>query len=145
MRKVESKTKIKASPEKIIDAFTDYDLLRQWWGVERALIEKREGGVYALAWNISDEGFKYISSGIISSYKPGNHLYIGNYLYFNPEKPILGPMSLKIEVNRKDNLTGLYICQDGYKDGADWHWYFEAVKEAWPVVLKNLKNILENN
>jgi uncharacterized protein YndB with AHSA1/START domain len=143
MRKVEVKLEIKTAPDKVIDAFTQFDLLKQWWGVERSLIEKRNGGVYALAWNISGAGFKYISSGIINSYTPADHLYIDNFLYFNPEKSILGPMSLKIEVKEKRNATELYLCQDGYKDGDDWNWYYEAVKKAWPAALQELKKFLE--
>lgn len=144
MKKVESRIEIKTSPEKTLDAFTDYDLLKQWWKVERALIEKRNGGVYSLAWNISEAGFKYISSGIISSFKPNEHLYIENFLYFNPEKQILGPMSLKIEVKEQGSVTKLYLCQDGYKDGKDWVWYYETVKQAWPIVLEKLKKFLES-
>jgi uncharacterized protein YndB with AHSA1/START domain len=143
MRKVEVKLEIKTTPEKVINTFTELELLKQWWGVERSLIEKRNGGVYALAWNISEAGFKYISSGIINSYKPADHLYIDNFLYFNPEKSILGPMSLKIDVKEKGDTTELYLCQDGYKDGDDWDWYYEAVKQAWPAVLQELKKFLE--
>jgi len=143
MRKVEVKLEIKNTPGRVIDAFTEFDLLKQWWGVERSLIEKRNGGTYALVWNISEAGFKYISSGIINSYKPAKNLYIDNYLYFNPEKSILGPMSLKIEVKEKGAATELYLCQDGYGDSNDWDWYYEAVKEAWPIVLQELKKFLE--
>jgi len=143
LKKVEAKIEIKTSPKKALDAFTMFDLLKEWWKVERALIEKGNGGIYALAWNISDAGFRYVSSGIISSYKPAEHLYIKNFLYFNPEKPILGPMSLRIEVKPKSNATELYLCQYGYKDGEDWDWYYEAVKKAWPIVLEELKKFLE--
>jgi hypothetical protein len=145
MKKVESKIEIKSSAEDTLNAFIEVDSLKQWWEVERALIEKRNGGIYALAWDISEAGFKYISSGIINSYKPADHLYIENYLYFNPDKPIFGPMSLKVEVKEKGDWTELYLCQDGYREGNDWNWYYEAVKQAWPIVLQNLKKFLEKN
>ncbi|MBX2965287.1 MAG: SRPBCC domain-containing protein [Cyclobacteriaceae bacterium] len=69
MRKVKASIDINTPPEKIIQAFTDSDMLRDWWSVERTLIVKRTGGLYVLAWNITDKGFGYVSSGIIS--KPG--------------------------------------------------------------------------
>ncbi|RPI75190.1 MAG: SRPBCC domain-containing protein [Ignavibacteriales bacterium] len=145
MKKVESKIIINASPQDIIDAFLEFEQLKKWWNVERVLIEKKNGGIYSLAWNISEKGFKYISTGIINSYKPAHHLYISDYLYFNPEKQILGPMSLKVEVKEKKTGTELYLCQDGYRDSGDWEWYFESVKNAWPAVMQELKKFLEKN
>jgi uncharacterized protein YndB with AHSA1/START domain len=144
LKKVETEIEIKTSPKNLLDAFTEFSLLKQWWGVERALIEKNEGGIYALVWNISETGFKYVSTGIISSYKSADHLYIEKYIYFNPDKSILGPMSLTIDVKDKGaGLTELRLCQDGYQEGRDWNWYYEAVLQAWPSVLQDLKKFLE--
>ena len=144
MRKVEAKIKIKSTPNLILSAFTDQKMLNEWWGVERKLIELEPGGVYSLAWNISESGFGYISSGIISEYIPNEKLIIKDFVYFNPEKSILGPMSLSIIVQPEGEFTLLYICQDGYQIGGDWDWYYEAVVEAWPKALEIIKNYIEN-
>lgn len=143
MRKVESSININCSAEKIIDAFTEFEMLRGWWGVKRALIEKRVGGVYILAWNISDKGFGYVSSGIIKNYKAGKLLKITGLVYLNPEHPILGPMNLTIQTVEEKNITRLFLCQDGYQYGDDWDWYYKAVSQAWPGVLQTLKTYLE--
>jgi uncharacterized protein YndB with AHSA1/START domain len=145
MHKVETTININCIPEKIIDAFTELNMLHDWWGVERALIEKRIGGVYTLAWGITEKGFGYVSSGTIKNYEPGKILEITNLVYLNPEHPILGPMNLTIKTIQKENSTELYLCQDGYRYGDDWNWYYEAVTQAWPVVLETLKNYLEEN
>ncbi|TNE65969.1 MAG: hypothetical protein EP344_02720, partial [Bacteroidetes bacterium] len=63
MRKVETSIEIQAGPDAVIAAFTEPEPLRGWWGVERSLVEKRPGGLYVLAWQISGQGFGYISSG----------------------------------------------------------------------------------
>lgn len=144
MRKVENTIDIATSPEHIIKAFTDFDMLRNWWGVEQCLVEEREGGIYALAWNVTEQGFGYISAGIISKYHPLETLEIGQFTYFNPLRPILGPMRLIVQCKSKDTGTECYLCQDGYQEGVDWNWYHDAVQQAWPVVLKNLKSYLEN-
>lgn len=144
MRKVEVITDIQSTPGKIISAFTEPDRLKDWWGVERTLIEKKVGGLYTLAWNISDDAIGFVSTGIISEYHPQNSLVIEKFVYLNPNKPFLGPMTLTIKVTEKDNASELYLCQDGYQHGADWDWYYEAVKQAWPVVVKTLKNYLRN-
>jgi len=143
MRKVEAKIDVKAKPEKIIQAFTDSKMLSDWWGVERNLIELKPGGLYSLAWKITENGFGYISTGIIKEYQFDKKLVVENFAYFNPEKPILGPMSLTVEANAKGNLTEMYICQNGYQDGPDWDWYYEAVVDAWPKVVEIIKDYLE--
>ena len=143
MKKVEVTTSINNSPANIIGAFMDPDMLREWWGVERSLIEKRPNGLYTLAWNIGEQGFGYVSSGIIKEYRPESSLIIENFVYMNPERPFLGPMALTIEAKDKGGKTELYLCQDGYREGEDWDWYYNAVKQAWPAVVQNLKDFLE--
>ena len=121
----------------------DFDMLNGWWGVEKALVEKREGGVYALVWDISESGFRYVATGIIKSYKADAILEIENYTYLNLNMPIMGPMGLIIEGIVKNNQTELTVTQTGYQSGGDWDWYYDAVKQAWPDVLASLKEYLE--
>ncbi|WP_158542124.1 SRPBCC family protein [Pedobacter chinensis] len=144
MKKVEVIENIKASTDIIISAFTDTKMLKDWWGVERTLIEKKVGGLYTLAWNISDKAIGFISTGIISNYNPKSTLVIDNFVYLNPDKSFLGPMTLTIKTKEKGNISEIYLCQEGYQHGADWDWYYEAVKQAWPTVLQTLKRYLEN-
>ncbi|HKI79483.1 MAG TPA: SRPBCC family protein [Ignavibacteriaceae bacterium] len=145
MKKVEVTTKIQTTPEQVLNSFTNPEMLKDWWDVERSLIDKRSGGLYTLSWNISEKGIGYVSSGIIRNYVKDKELIIDNLVYLNPEKPFLGPMSLTIKAIKKDNLTEVYLCQDGYQAGKDWNWYYEAVKKAWPQVLQELKKYLELN
>jgi uncharacterized protein YndB with AHSA1/START domain len=144
MRAVETVIGINISPKLFIDAFIDQHQLAEWWGVERALIEPRSGGMYGLAWNISDQGFGYISSGIIHEYEQSCRLRINNLMYFNPEKSILGPMSLIVEAHKRGSFSECYIQQSGYQTGQDWEWYYEAVKSAWPALALVLKDYLES-
>ena len=105
-------------------------MLRDWWSVERSLIDKRPGGVYTLAWDISEKGFGFVTTGIIKEYKQDKLLVVNNLVYLNPDKPFLGPMSLTVRTEEKGKSTELYLCQDGYQSGSDWGWYYEAVKQA---------------
>ena len=119
-------------------------MLRAWWDVERTLIEKRIGGLYTLAWDITDKGFGFISTGVIRNYIPESVLEIDNFIYLNPGISILGPMKLNVYAKKKRSGAELYLCQDGYQTGRDWDWYYEAVQQAWPVVAEKLKKYLEN-
>jgi len=144
LRRVEAEIIIEAPASIVFNAFVDYQKLKDWWGVERCLIEKKTGGVYSLVWGISESGFKYVFSGIIKNFMSSKLLDIGNVVYFNPEKPLLGPMTLSVKTKTKNtNTTKLILIQDGYQDGEHWDWYYEAVKEAWPNVLTTLKEYLE--
>ena len=143
MRKVEVRTLIRTTPARIIAAFTEPAMLGEWWQVERVLVDKRPGGLYTLAWNISDEGFGFVSTGIVKSYNPDAELIIENFIYLNPEKQFLGPMSLVIRAEPAGDQAELWLCQDGYQEGGDWDWYYEAVRQAWPVVVERLKQYLE--
>ena len=145
MRQVEETVYIQAPPDRVLDAFLDVSMLQEWWGVERALIKKQEGGVYTLAWQTSEQGFHYVSTGIIERYVPGEELRIGHLVYLNPERPILGPMRFTVLTSAMNSGTRLYIRQDGYGEGPDWDWYYSVVRESWPGVLQVVKVYLEKS
>ena len=145
MKKVEVNIEINTKPEKVIKAFTDLKMLNEWWGVEKSLIEKKIGGLYTIAWGVTEKGMGYVSTGIIRKYDANRELEIDNFAYLNPEKPFLGPMSLTVRAIEKNGVSGVYLCQDGYQEGENWDWYYNAVKDAWPNVMKEFKKYLENN
>lgn len=60
MKKVEVNLSINTTPEKVIQAFTDPNQLGEWWGVEKSLIQKKIGGLYTLAWSITEKGMGYV-------------------------------------------------------------------------------------
>src|SRR3989338_10519334 len=111
MRTVEATVHINSTTQRALDAFTDPELLRGWWGVERALVEKHVGGVYTLAWNISKSGFGYVASGIVRSYEAGKILEIGAFVYLNPERPILGPMTFRVLVENANPGAVVHLTQ----------------------------------
>ena len=143
MRKVEVSIELDCSAEKAFNAFIDHRQLKEWWNIDRSLIEAKQGGVYSLAWNISTHGFQYISTGLITVFDPGCELLIDHLVYFNPEKSILGPTYLSVKFENGNSNTIIKLIQGGYRQGEDWDWFYEAVKEAWPKVLVNLKIFLE--
>ena len=145
MRLVAASIEINARPDKILPAFLRQEHLQTWWGVERSLIEPKAGGVYTLAWGISENGIRYISTGIISELIPAEYLMVRNFIYLNPEKKILGPMELEIDLIAGDHteITKVGVVQSGYQYGDDWDWYYNAVVQAWPQTLEKLKKYIE--
>ena len=145
MRVVNCNIFINTGPEKIISAFTYAEKLKDWWGVERCLVECKTGGAYTLGWGISNDGIKYISTGVIKKIETDRCLHIGNMVYLNPEHPFIGPQDLKIDIERKGEGCQLKLEQGPYPENNEehWDWYYRAVLEAWPQVLITLKNYLE--
>lgn len=142
-RNVDTSLIIKSTSEDLIDAFVNPRTLKQWWLVEKSLIEPKVGGAYTLIWNINANGVGYVMSGSILAFNPKSQLIITNLVYINPQRPVLGPMTLTVEASTEEGLTKLYICQDGYGKGEDWDWYYDAVKKAWPLAIDNLKQYIE--
>lgn len=143
MRRVENSIEISRPASVVFDAFVEPALLKKWWGVESCLVEKKQGGLYSLAWETSDKGFHYVSTGIITVFIPGKELMIDHFVYFNPEKEILGPTYISIKLQEQNGITRLQLVQGGYQSGGDWDWFYNSVKDAWPKVLIDLKEFLE--
>jgi uncharacterized protein YndB with AHSA1/START domain len=143
MRQVEATIAVRAAPQSAVWAFTDVGAMRQWWGVERGLVEARVGGVWALTWKRSDQGFKYVVTGRVATLEP-DRLVISDYLYFHPDRPVLGPMTLTVSATAAgDSSSVITIRQDGYQEGPHWDWYYDTVCAAWPEVAKLIKRFLE--
>ena len=143
MRAVKTSIAVASTPEAALQVFLDLDAMKNWWHVDRGVVEPREGGVWAFAWERSEHGFKYVITGRINALEPGKRLVITEMLYFNPDRPVFGPMSLTVEAAPTTDGCVLTIIQDGYGNGPDWDWYYKVVSWAWPEVAKEIKAFLE--
>lgn len=140
---VENSIEIATNPGQVIKAFTEPEMLQGWWGVERALVEKRPGGLYSLIWNISDHGMGNVKTGIVRQCEPHGLFEVSDLVYFHPGHSIMGPMTLRVIAKVKDSKTLLNITQSGFHDGSDWDWYHAEATEAWPKAIQKLKEFLE--
>ncbi|MBL7828989.1 MAG: SRPBCC domain-containing protein [Saprospiraceae bacterium] len=146
-RFVETTIQIAVPPAKVMEAFTHPEMLRDWWGVERCLIEPKKGGSYTLGWHISEHGIKYVSSGVFKTFDPERGFVVGSYIYLNPDRPFLGGQVLKVSIEKTEKGSHVTVRQGPYPEnaGADWEWYYQAVKSAWPLVVDTLAAYLESN
>lgn len=145
MKRVEASIELSMAPQDVMNAFILHEHLKAWWGVYRSLIELKPGGVYSLVWQNKEQCIEYVSTGLVKEYLPACQLKIEKLVYINPQRSILGPMELLILTTPEDNYTTqLTVVQSGYQRGRDWDWLYEAVKLAWPDVLRQVKNYLES-
>lgn len=140
MKSVKESISLPVDPNKALNMFLDLKEMRSWWGVERGFIDPKPGGCWTVAWEISEKGFGYVSTGVIKEIQLGKNIVIENLVYLNPAKSILGPMTLDIKVEEAKENTILTVEQSGYGEGDDWFWYYNAVVEGWPHALKLLRN-----
>lgn len=143
MRRVSARVVVKCLPSAVFKALIEPEKLKDWWGVERCLIQPIAGGAYVLTWHVSQFGFGYVSTGQIAEIVPDQVLRVANYIYLNPEREILGPMELTFRLKNLSGQCEVSVVQDNYQQGTDWDWYFSAVNEAWPKALEKLKIYLE--
>lgn len=144
MKKIEVRITMRAEPRQIIRAFTDSEVLKDWWEVERSLIDLYVGQPYILVWLIGDQGFKHVTSGVIDAYDREGMIRIRDMVYLNPKRTIFGPMSLTVKTGKTYSGTQVYLCQDGFQSGGDWDWYYKSLKKSWPEMMKKLKDYLED-
>ncbi len=140
---IESEIRIRATVTQILDALLELDHLKKWWGVDSALIEKKDGGIYTITWLKSEHGIKFISTGRIKLYDRTSHLHLEDMVYINSEKPILGPFTIQYNIESHKSFSILKIRQGGFEKGPKHEWYYKAVMEGWPQALVMLKNYLE--
>ncbi|MBT8188896.1 MAG: SRPBCC domain-containing protein [Bacteroidia bacterium] len=144
-RFVQSEIRIKATATEILDAFLSLKHLKSWWGVDSALIQKKDGGLYTITWLRSKDGIKFISTGRIKLYNWRSHLHLEDMVYINSERSILGPCTLRFDVEEKPSYSVLKVVQSGFQKGKSWDWYYKAVSDGWPEALIMLKKYLEKH
>ncbi len=145
MRAVRAQSVMFVEPSRVIRAFLDPIDLQGWWRADRTLVEPQVNGLYAIGWGVSEKGYQYVSTGTIVALDPDRELRIDHFTYFNPEHGIFGPMELEVSAERVGlRQTRATVLQSGYRDGAAWDWFYNAVVDGWPLAVDYLRQYLEH-
>lgn len=140
---IHAQVHIRVPAEKVWAALVQPERIQQWWGTSRGLVEPRKGGLWALAWGDQGQGYRYVLNGVIRVIKPAARLLVDPLVYFNSERPPLGPMRVSFSLAEKKGVTRITAHHEATGEGPDWEWYFGTVKQGWKASLSNLKNYLE--
>jgi len=143
LRFIQSEIRIRATVKEILDALLELKHLKEWWGIDDGLIEKKDGGLYTVTWLKSKDGIKFISTGRIKLYDKTSHLHLEDMVYINSERPLLGPFTIQYNVVEHKSYSILKVKQGGFEKGPKHEWYYSATQEGWPQALVMLKNYLE--
>lgn len=128
----------------VTQALTDVAQMQQWWGVTQGLVEERADGLWAVAWDLPDDGpGQVVLSGTIRSLRHSSHLHLQRMVYARAQSALLGPVSLVFEARERGTSTHLTLTQEGFGTGPEWEAYRDRALASWPRDLARLKAFLE--
>jgi uncharacterized protein YndB with AHSA1/START domain len=143
-RELQSTIYINCSPREIINALTDSQRIKQWWGVADCYISDKDGAPYLLKWNADAESNYLVWTAIIRLSNKRNLLELENVFMISPGMGIKGPYVILFESSRENDKSSLTVTQKGFtKDNASEQ-LIEIMGEQWSVILIQLKQFLEN-
>lgn len=129
-------TYIRTTLERVWEALTDADLMRQYWFGMHAESDWRAGSPWRL---LSDSGEIYDQGEILEAEAP-HRLVIRWHHQKRPELQAEGPSLCRMELEEAKGAVKLTIT---HSIGHPASKVIEAVSGGWPKVLSNLKSLLE--
>jgi uncharacterized protein YndB with AHSA1/START domain len=140
-RKMKSKfvyvSYIKTTPEKLWHELVTPHSIKRWWG---GGVNIKSDWTVGSSWAMSYEDGRAADAGEILQSNPLNRLVIKWRNEFNPEMKAEGFSRCTFELEPIDGAVKLTITHE--MDVANSK-FIEAVSGGWPLVLSNLKSLLE--
>ena len=129
-------TYIRTTPEKLWQALTDADFIKQYWFGMRCESEFRTGSSWKL---VGDKGVVWDSGEIVEA-KPPKRLVIRWQHQMKPDLKAEGDSLCTMELEPEGTAVKLSITHTVERDPSK---FITAVSGGWPKVISNLKSLLE--
>lgn len=129
-------TYIKTTPEKLWDALTNSELIKQYWFGMHCESHWKPGS----PWRIIFANGQVADTGEITEVLPTKRLVIKWRNEWKPEMKAEGYSFCTFEIEPSDGAVKLTVTHSMDKTGST---FIEAVSIGWPKVLSNLKSLLE--
>jgi uncharacterized protein YndB with AHSA1/START domain len=127
---------IRTTPEKLWQALTDPDFMKQYWFGMRGESEWRAGSPWKL---VSSSGEVWDAGAIVEA-DPPKRLVIRWQHMMKPELKAEGDTICTMDIERGKDACKLTITHTSEREHAK---VIEAVSGGWPQVISNLKSLLE--
>lgn len=140
---------IRASPERVLDAFVEPVALAAWWQVARSVTTPRPLGIYAVEWNPTHEADAILGRlggvfyGIVMEYKAGRELFVADAWWIPPDGDPVGPMSLQVNCSREESACRLRVRQSGFEETPRFRRYYSVIERGWHISMAALKDYAE--
>lgn len=129
-------TYIRSTPERVWSALTDAEFIRQYWFGMDVRCDWKPGS----PWQLSFSDGRVADSGEILEADPPRRLVIKWRNEFRPELKEEGYSRCTMELEPKDEAVKLTITHRVEREPSK---FIEAVSGGWPLVLSNLKSLIE--
>ena len=127
---------IRTTPEKLWQALTDPQFVRQYWFGFTVECAWKKGA----AWKLIDTDGKTTDSGEIVEIDPPRRMVIRWTNQWNPELKAEGPSRCTIALEPVDRAVKLTITHEIERPESR---FIGAVAGGWPSIVSNLKSLLE--
>jgi uncharacterized protein YndB with AHSA1/START domain len=127
---------IRTTPQKLWSALTDPDFTKQYWFGTYHATDWKPGS----AWQLRFADGRVADSGEIVEANPPKRLVLKWRNEFRPELKAEGFSRCTIDIEPVDGAVKLTIAHEIDAPGSK---FIEAVSGGWPLILSNLKSLLE--
>ena len=128
---------IRTTPEKLWQALTDPDFMKQYWFGMRGESDWKPGSPWKLVSSTSGEVW---DAGAIVEADPPKRLVIRWAHMMKPELKAEGDTICTMDIERGKDACKLTITHTSEREHSK---VIEAVSGGWPQVISNLKSLLE--
>jgi uncharacterized protein YndB with AHSA1/START domain len=141
---------IRASPERVLDAFVEPAALAAWWQVARSVTTPRPMGVFAVEWAPTPDADDILGRlggvfhGTVMEYLPGRELFVADAWWLPPDGDPIGPMALAVSCRMSGPVCKLHVKQTGFEDTPRWRRYYAVIASGWRSSLAALKEYVEH-
>jgi uncharacterized protein YndB with AHSA1/START domain len=129
-------TYIRTTPERLWSALTTAEFAKQYWFGMHCESEWKAGA----SWQLKFEDGRVADAGEIVAAEPPKRLVIKWRNEFKPQLQAEGYSRCTIELEPRGEAVRLTVIHEMEKPGTK---FIEAVSGGWPLILSNLKSLLE--
>ena len=129
-------TIIRTSPEKLWEALTDPEFIRQYWYGVKVECTWKKGA----PWKLALPDGRLADAGEILEVEPPRRIVIRWQNEWNPEMKAEGPSRCSIDLEPLDGAVKLTISHEIDRPASK---FITGVSGGWPYTLSNLKSLLE--
>jgi len=127
---------IRTTPEKLWEALTKPEFMRQYWYNSWAECDWKVGS----PWKLMTPDGGVADAGDVLESDPPNRLVIRWRNEFRPELKAEGFTRCTFELIQKAEMTEFIVTHESDRDGSKM---IEAVSGGWPKILSSLKSLIE--
>lgn len=134
------------SPSETFALLVSPSSIRGWWGAARAIVQPREGGIWAVAWGTSEDDPDYVTGARISVFDPPKRLRLSGFSYSARGGRLPFPSDLlstefSVVPARRGSL--LTVVQSGFPDDARADDFYAGCERGWQATFEGILRYAE--